>query len=484
MRTLRAFLAGVVLLVTAVPASPFPCQEKTTFADVHARAVSKLVHDLEALATWCGDRELFAERDRTWRAILDLEPNNAAARKGLRYSKKPDGTWVEPAPREIKNFNPKALPELATRRQATVLPFATAMHAALDEHACDDTLRNLVYHEILGADPDDARTRGLLGEVKAGEAWVLEETLFARTRRSELKEWIDRAKDPSAKLFVTELSPLEQSMGIVLAQHVETPHVRVVGTCDKTECETTARACEAVGDVLRSCFSITTEHESGYTIYLLTNSSEGSAVLEKLPGVSPEYREFLRKVVGAKIPMQPYVVYWDKDSKRRIDGSVRQTIGSFLDRAFGIGMEAGWAWEGLGLYLTRELVGTRLTWFVQTDGGSKPDALRSRLAKPDANWISEAHELLSKPDRPPFAVSIDRELSAMTTQDLLYAYALAAYFVEGRPGQGAEVLARIGSGIGGGREKTSAAIKAVLKLDAAGLEARLTRWLSERKAAP
>jgi hypothetical protein len=196
------------------------------------------------------------------------------------------------------------------------------------------------------------------------------------------------------------------------------------------EVETTARACEAAGDVVRWAFAVDTQHQPGFTIFLLGNAAESDLVLDKLPGIEPGYRQFLKNVVGAKIPAQPYIVYWDKDVKKRIDGSVRQMIGDFLGRGFGIGFDAGWAWEGFGLYLTRELVGTRLTWFIQPDSGTKPDLLKARLLKPDANWINEAWELLKTPERPPFAAALDRELNAMKVPDVLYAYALAAYLIE------------------------------------------------------
>jgi hypothetical protein len=247
------------------------------------------------------------------------------------------------------------------------------------------------------------------------------------------------------------------------------------------EVETTARGCEAAGDVVRWSFGVETQHEPGYTIYLLTSAAESGPVLDKLPGIDPDYREFLKKVVGAKIPAQPYVVFWDKDVKKRIDGSVRQTVGDFLGRSFGLTLANGWAWEGIGLYLTRELVGTRLSWFIQMDGSAQADPLKTRLLKPDANWINEAYELLKKPEHPSFAVSLDREVNAMTLQDVLYAYALAAYLIEARPTEGSALLHRIGQGIGAGSEKTSAAVKPALKLDAGQLERRLTRWLSERR---
>ncbi|MDZ4773791.1 MAG: hypothetical protein SGI72_11735 [Planctomycetota bacterium] len=476
------FLHVALSLAFVVPAWAGLRQDAVeTFSELHAKAVRALVVELEKLAAWSSEKELFLERDRVYRALLELDSDHAGARKGLRFSKKPDGSWAEPAPREVKNFNPKALLELPAKRAAAVAPFANTMRTAIERFDSDDATRGLVYREILFADPDDAETHASLGEVKSGENWVLLETQIGKQRRVELKELVRRALETSSKLTVAELTPLESSMGITFTQHYETAHVRVFGTGLLPEVEKAARACEAVADVAHFAFDTDIPHADGYTLFLLANSGESDLVLDQLPGISPSYRQFLKNVVGAKIPGQPYVVFWDKLVDKRVDGSVRQTIGDFLGRGFGITLDAGWAWEGFGLYLTRELVGTRLTWFVQEGGATKADTLKSRLLKPDANWINEALELLQKAERPPFATTLDRDVNAMGVSDVLYAYALAAYLIEARPTETAQLLQRIGQGIGDGREKTSAAIKTVLKLDAGGLERRLTRWLAERR---
>lgn len=475
----RLFARGALLAALLVPA--LAQGEKPPFAEVHGQAVKKLIVDLGTLAAWAGDKELFAERDRAWRAVLELDPENAGARKALRYSKRSDGTWVEPAPRDIKNFNTKALQELPAHRRAAVEPYSKTMLAALDEYACDEATRGLVCKEILIVDPDDPATHALLGEVKSGDAWVLAETVVARERRVELKALVQRALDANAKLAPTEVNALEKSMNVAFGNHVQTAHVRVLSSGEKAEAETAARACEATAELLRFAFGLEKEHAPGYTVYLLANGGEQDLVLDKLPGIDAAYRQALRGYVGTKIPGHPTVVYWDRDPKKRLDGAVRQTIGDFLGRGFGIDLSVGWAWEGIGHYLTRELVGTRLTWFSAPDKPGQADALKGRLVKSDTNWINEAYELLQKPDHPSFAAALDREVAAMSAADVLYGYALAAYLIEARPKDGPLLLQRVGQGVGDGREKTTAALQAALRLDANALERRLGRWLGERR---
>ncbi|MBL8859793.1 MAG: hypothetical protein JNL28_14900 [Planctomycetes bacterium] len=473
-------LTAACVLGASAAALQAPEAGAETFAEARDRAVARLITDLEGLAAWSADSELYAERDRAWRAVLELDSEHAAARKALRFSKK-NGLWVEPAAREVKNFNAKALLLLPEKRQAVAEPFRTTMLTALEKFDADEPTAALVYREILAADPDDAVVHAVLGEVKFEEAWVLHETVTAKARRGQMKELIASALADTGKLFVSEIRPFEAAMGVAFTHHYETKHVRVLGSGAKDEVEKTLRACEAAGDLVRFAFGLQTEHLPDYTVYLLANGGEKDAVLSGLPGIEPSFREFLKNVVGAKIPQQPYVVYWDRLAPKRIDGSVRQTLSDFFDRGLGLGMESGWAYEGLGLYLTRELVGTRLTWFIQPDGASKPDPLRSRLAKPDTNWINEAFVLLSSPNHQSFAATLERDVNGMNVTDVMYAYALAAYFIEGRPTEGAEILQRIGHGVGGTRQTTAEAVKAVLKLDLRALEKRLVRWLSERR---
>lgn len=470
---LGAALAFLVLAIVPARATT----EDKSFADVHRAAVAKYVTALEGLASWSAEAQLYVERDRVWRSILDIDPDNGGARRGLRYSRKPDGTWVEPAPREVKNFNAKALPDVPKKRQAAVEVFRTTMVAAFETNKADDAQKRLVFRQILDGDPDDAFVRAAQGEVKSGDAWILEETVTGKERRPKIKEFVAQALEATGKVFETELTDMEKALGIAFTQHVETKHVRVLGTGDKAECETTARNCEAAGPLIRGVFGIDTEHQPGFTVYLFSSAQEGATFVEKLPGLEPDFRKFLGKVVGVLVPGQPRVAYWDREFPRRIDGASRQTVNDFLDRGFGVRMSAGWAWEGFGLYLNRELAGSRLTWFIQPDSAATPNPLRKRMLKSDSNWMNEAFVLLGQKDHPRFGAMLERDVNAMSVEDVLYAYAFAAYLLEGRPKDAPELLRHVGTG----KETGPVAVQAVLHMDAIRLEERLLRWLSERR---
>src|SRR4051812_21991868 len=87
---------------------------------VRAAARAVLVKGLLDLAAWCNSKELYLERDHVYARVIELESDNLDARKGLRYARNPDGSWKDPAPREMKNRNPKALEELPAKRAESV----------------------------------------------------------------------------------------------------------------------------------------------------------------------------------------------------------------------------------------------------------------------------------------------------------------------------------------------------------------------------
>src|SRR6185295_17641971 len=97
-----------------------------------------------------------------------------------------------------------------------------------------------------------------------------------------------------------------------------------------------------------------------------------------------------------------HVVVWDPDPKIRLDNAVRHTLNHLMHDAFNATPKQGWIWEGLGLYLTRELISTRLTWFMTKPASDDATdvALRGVLATSDTNWMSEALKLLDG-EKPP-----------------------------------------------------------------------------------
>jgi hypothetical protein len=474
LRSLAVLGLIVSLLAMSMPAI---AQEPSDYETGHKAAQVELVKRLEGLADWCSSKELFQERDRVWRSILALDANNAAARKGLRFARNPDGSWQEPAPRESKNRNPKALEELPAKRAAATDAFREALLALLAKEPESSPLRRTAYDEILAVDPDDKVVHGLRGEKELDAKWVLQETWQAKKRRAEIKDFAKAALASAAKIEKLEPTAIEKDLGVRWSTTLKSEGVRVLSTGDEAEARRTAELVQAAGPFFRAVFACDTPHQEDWTAYVLSRPGEQDAFLDRFPGLMPDFRAFLKNVVGCRFPGQPRIAYWDKDPARRLDGSVRQTINDFLNRAFGLTMNHGWAWEGFGLYLTREITATRFTWFIQPAPGGKYNAMRARLMSPDANWMNEALTLLGSNDHPKLAALLENDVNRMGIEDMLYAYALAAYMLEGRPEETPEVLREMGLI----KQTTAQAIQNVLHMDTAQVEERLYRWLTERK---
>jgi hypothetical protein len=148
-----------------------------------------------------------------------------------------------------------------------------------------------------------------------------------------------------------------------------------------------------------------------------------------------------------------------------------------LSRTYNLTLNPGWAWEGVALYLNGALAGTRMTWFIPLDPkDAELKKLQKKLFDPGTDWMSEAHALVQKPEHPKLAAVLAKPDSAMTAEDLLYAYAFSAYLIEGRPKEVSDILHRVSSGT----TPSAEVLGAVLKMDMPTLEERVDRWLAER----
>jgi hypothetical protein len=470
-------LAVIALALGALWPSSARAQETTDYASGRKAAMTELIKRLEALAEWCNSEELFEERDRVWRSILTLDTNDVAARKGLRYARNPDGSWKEPAPREAKNMNKKALDEqLPAKRAAAIEPYRTALLSLLAKEPESSKLRQDAYAEILSLDPDDAVVRGFRGEKLSDGKWVLQESWEGKKRRGEIKEFAKTALATNATIEKYEPDASDTSLGVKWTSCLKTDVARVLSTGDDAEARKIVQLVVAVGPFFRSMFAVDTTYQEQWTCYVLAHPGEQVKFLDAIPWIAGDARAALKGVVGCAFSGQPKVAYWDKDVPRRTDGCARQTVNDFLGRTFGVSATQGWAWEGFGLYLTRELTGTRYTWFIST-GSGKANTTRARLMQPDCNWMNEALTLLGNADHPKLAKAVELDVTKMGTDDMLLGYAVAAYLLEGRAKDGTDLL----RAIGGDGIPTAKAVETVLHMDLTQLEERVHRWLSERK---
>lgn len=471
---------GLFLALAAAPQESAP----KSFEEVRAEARGLLVKDLELYASWCTRRTLFAERDRVCERILGYDSDHEQARLMLDYHRGKGGQWeVAPDRKPGKDFDKKALAKDAPRELGkVVLRFRGHLLAWVDAHpgALAPEAIDSAYDEILSIDPADAEVHRRRGEVSLEERWVIPETVRARERRPWLRDLVKRSV---AEVPVAEKAPpkeFEESMGISWSARLATPLVRVLCAGEPAEAERAARSIGAAAAVFRELFGVEPGLPSGCSVYLLRGSEEGAAFLAAYPLLDESARDALRGFEGAGLGHSGDVAYWSADEAQRLDGALRVILAWFCAERLGLTLEMAWLHEGLGLYLTRELVGTRLTWFVRPSPSlsiEEDTKLRARLFEPKTNWIDEAFQVLSRePEaRPRLDDVMKKKGNELATEDVLLVYALAAYLIEGRPDELRAIAARVGAG-----EASALVTSEVLGLGPEALEARLARWLGER----
>jgi hypothetical protein len=255
--------------------------------------------------------------------------------------------------------------------------------------------------------------------------------------------------------------------------------VRVIGTCSPEEARKCAVMCHAAASVFRAVTGAEYDLPPDFTVYLLTNPTDRDTFISKWPGWSDDDRAALRNWAGTGMPKnEPHVARWDVDEAKRLDGAVRHTLGLMTLWNFDFDhRQAAWIWEGFGLYLTRELVGTRYTWYGSGPTTGDPDAkeLLGRLMLSDVNWMNEAYQRAKRGKAQPLEKLFERKIDQLGVDDVLLSYAFSAYLVEGRADELPQVFHELHA------KGSAAAVSAALGIDLASVDKRLVRWLSERK---
>jgi hypothetical protein len=442
--------------------------------DDAAKLRAELILKLLELATWCNDKELFLQRDNVWRSVLALDPENAGARKGLRYSRDAGGNWKEPAPREVKDRNAAALPEFGKKRSEVVGAWRDKLFALLDSQQADAGKRSAAFDEVLQIDPDDAVVRGLRGEARSGEKWVLQETLAGEARRAELRALVQKARAEPPKPEPLAPGPADLALLPAWKASSSSDGMRLLAQTGEAEAKEMQTLTHAGCALLELVCGKPMPPTDGFTVYLVVDPAERDKLLAGIPAASEEEKKIWKASAGFGIPASASVVLWDKDGKRRIDCFARHLVASLLFKGFTIEAKQGWAFEGLGLYLAQQLCGTRMTWFIGSAAG-EPAGLRGKLFAPKTDWFAEASRLLSSPKPPKLAELLGKELPAVKLEEMVLAQAFAAYLIEGLPAQLPELLQRTGAG-----ESPSTVLEELTKRPLAETERRLVRWLSER----
>jgi hypothetical protein len=458
-------------MLTALLCAPVLAQSEDFQRERTAQRTA-LVERLLKLATWCQDQQLFAERDKTWRQVIEIDASNMEARKGLRYARNQDGTWKDPPTRSVQNMNKKALEELPAKRADVVRPYRDALLEQLSKETDVDVVARIVYADVLAVDPDDARIHELQGDVKDGDRWVLTETVRGKQRRAEIKSIVKTAIDSPVALEPTSPSSAEAGWADQWTCSTRVGALRVLGCGGASDCEALARTLAACRVALAGILDVELQQPETFNFYLVAGNAARTAFLERC-ALGEDARNFLSKAPGGGLPGGNDTVLFESDVKRRNDCAVRNALSHLLWKNYGLRDRNGWAWEGLGIYLTRELVGTRFTWYSLA--GPNANALKTSLLAPESNWMNEGLKLLGG-GAADLGVVLAKPVSEFGLEDMLVSYVFSAYLIEGRPDKAADFLQRTGKDA-----KPEESSRAVFGWSMATLQDHLVRWLQERR---
>jgi len=468
---------GLVILAGLAGARSRPQVED--FETYHATAREELVDRLESHAGWCRGRKVFVEYGRVLRLILDFEPGNATALKGLGYKKRGQ-EWVAPkTPKQFKNFNESALAEAERRYQKAIDPLLDSHLARVAGGTLLQEQKQALLTDVLRLDPENEWVASASIEVRAAAAGCLPETLSARERRAEINELVKQAFASAPRAEAIELTDKDAALGVEWLGAVATPSLRVVYATDEGEARRLLVALHAADALFTSLFPRRRGLPHGLSVYLMENDHQKGAFLANHPGIDDDYRAFLQKLGGSGIQGSRDFAFWSGDAQRRADGLVRIALGWMFQGGFGFSIEAGWAYEGIGLYLTRKLVRTRLNWTASAAAGVDPNddfRQRTHLLRADTNWMEEARQLWAAGNAPAFGQLLTKSVDQLSTEDILAAYALAAYLIEGQATQLEPFLRFTGSGMPVDKQ-----VERVFGFDMATLRERTGRWLAERR---
>ncbi len=455
---------------SAPPAAVAPRPSATDAAAARA----ELVRQLLALASWANQNELFLQRDQVWRSVLVLEPDNGEARKGLRYSRDGQGRWKDPPEREVKDRKPALIPELVSRRGQIVSVWRTHVLAALEAEKAPRESREAAMAEILRIDPEDAVVHGLRGEVRAESGWLLAESVGGAARHAQLAALAHEALQASVQ--TEPAGAAREDLAYLPAWKVALgcEGLRVLSQTSEDEARSLLQVQHAARALLGSVCGKPLAPSPGFSAYVLVESGERESLLAALPEASAEEKKSWIGAPGFGIPHRAAVVVWHADPKCRLDCFTRHFVASCLFAGYGLEARTGWVMEGLGLYLTHALTGTRETWFHPDQAGDE-SALRKRLRSSKTDWRAEARKLVADGHAPKLAELVEKPLGTMNLADMLLATLFAQYLAEGQAQALPELLDRIGRGGG-----SAATLAVVLGRPLPEIEARFLRWLVEQ----
>ena len=445
-------------------------------------AAAALLEQLEQVVSLSVTSKAYRQRDATYRAILVIDPDHAEARRFLKYRfDRKKKVWVQKRYREPRAAAEELELELATLREGELRRYADQVFELVQEEAQalgrERAAREL--DELLELDPVHPGIRAHRGEVRleldGKVSWVARETVRARERRPRMKE---RFKELLQEKDVrpAESYEDEEDLGIEWRFRPTTGVVTGLATTGRTDVESAVRVLHAAWDWMPDFLGGAEVELYTLRVYLL-EEQERDRLIDGYPGLSDSFREVLRKVQCARLADENHYACWAPGMEVRLDGLLRQVIALYFRQGYALDGRQGWISQGLGLYLTQRLVGTRRSFMITRDERSssgQPD-LEKRIGDPQADYFALAASSLTERTSSQLAISLGKSANSMTSEDIVATYAMSAWLVESQP---ARTLQRIFAGCGRGGAPVEV-LEECLGLGLPELREKLLRWLGE-----
>lgn len=485
----------LLVLALALAHAPRATADDGPLAARWAAVRDQAVERLHGLATWCGKVKLFGARAAVYEGLLRFDPDDATARKRLRYVKGEDGAWVRKARYKPPRNLSKAQPDFLAKRAELGAWFAGEIEALMEEAeaAGELRLRAAMIAGALGVDPEREAFRDWNHEVRGGErGWILRETESARTRRPGIRQTAADAVEAVEAPETGSGSKADRIGGVEWAAILEGERVRVLGTIEAAEAEQILRNLEACWPVFRYAVDRAAPtyrpqgryRQAGWTAYVFDDVEAGNAFYAAQPGVTERNKAFTEALVGTWIPQRTAALVKSPVAATRVEATSKQLLGAINNHVLGLGRKRAWAAEGLTLYLNYQIVGTRMIYSVNDVKTEYAEADKpipeytKRMLEPGARWLDLGRLLIDSPDKPDIHLMSGKDFNTLTRAEMLYGYCIAAYVVEGWPDKAAAFFQTVSGESGTDIDRVCLE---TFGRDAKAMERRLRRWLEETK---
>ena len=459
-------------------ASPAKSDAVATWRAARKFTIPRLV----AHAAWCSDQKLRGERDRAYAGLLRLTPDHKRARRVLKYTRGKDGNWRRRSYRAPSlTTDDERGADVARRLSKAAVALRASVAALRSDTQVPVATREAAVRELAQIIYSDAKVRAWNGEVLLGTQWVLQETAVALKEGKALRTAILKAFAEQPHPDAAEVQDDDKPYVARFAQGAQNNFVRVLAMRGAATSVESARVFAAAHTAFTRAIGAEPIPTVRPRLFLFNSKTDGLRALGNHPSVNPAYLKWAGGLTSAWTPSGAMVFVWAADRPRRTEWCLRQALQLHLRTTLKINEKRGWAYEGVGHWMSGAMLGTHHSWYVRRDGygnsaGSR-DARLAQLQEPNAGWMKVGASLAKSKEWPDLRVMLGRGINTMSVDELLASYLLARFLIEGRPGQVHDVLTDVGAGVA-----PDAWCERRLGVSLPTLDRRLRRWVGEMTA--